>query len=70
MRFSRHAKNWARRFRVTIAEAEAVIAHPLSFHFGEDGKPQYTGYIRGIHVRIVVALDDPDLVVTIHERRC
>jgi hypothetical protein len=70
MRFSRHAKNWARRFKVNVDEAEAVIAHPLSTGSDDDGKPQYIGYIRGIRVRIVVALDDPDLIVTIHERRC
>jgi hypothetical protein len=35
----------------------------------EDGKPRYTGEIRGVRVRVVVALDEPDLIVTIHERR-
>jgi hypothetical protein len=29
----------------------------------------YTGDIKGVRVRIVVALDEPDLIVTIHERR-
>jgi hypothetical protein len=27
------------------------------------------GEIRGIRVRVVVALDEPDLIVTIHKRR-
>lgn len=33
------------------------------------GKPRYTGEIGDVCVRIVVALDEPDLIVTIHERR-
>jgi len=33
-------------------------------------KPQYTGEIRGVRVRVVVALDELDLIVTIHKRRC
>jgi hypothetical protein len=34
-----------------------------------NGKPRYTGEIKGMRVRVVVALDEPDLIVTIHERR-
>jgi hypothetical protein len=69
MRLSRHAKNRARRLRASVTEVEAVIAQPLRVEVEEEGKPCYIGYIRGIHVRVVVALDEPDLVVTIHERR-
>jgi hypothetical protein len=54
---------------VSIADAEAVIAHPIQVDRDEDGKPQYTGEIRGVRVRVVVALDAPDLIVTIHGRR-
>jgi hypothetical protein len=28
-----------------------------------------TGEIRGVRVRVVLALDEPDLIVTIHDRR-
>jgi Domain of unknown function (DUF4258) len=69
MRFSRHAKNWARRRDFSIADAEKVIAHPIYADRDRKGKPRYTGEIRGIRVRIVVALDEPSLIVTIHERR-
>jgi hypothetical protein len=69
MRFSRHAKSWARQHGFGVAEAESVIARPVHTDRDDQGKPRYTGEIGGIRVRIVVALDEPDLIVTIHERR-
>jgi acetylglutamate kinase len=69
MRFTRHAKNKARGLGMNVADAEAVIAQPFTVDRDEDGKPRYTGEIRGIRVRVVVALDEPDLIVTIHDRR-
>jgi hypothetical protein len=69
MRFSRHAKNQARDLEVDVGDAEGVIARAVHIDCDADGKFRYTGYIRGIRVRAVVALDDPDLIVTIHERR-
>lgn len=69
MRFTRHAKNNARQLGWGIMDAEAVIAHPVQVDQDGSGKPRYTGYIRGVRVRVVVALDERDLIVTIHERR-
>ena len=69
MRFSRHAKNQARQMGASVADAEDVVANPLASDFDEKGKTRYTGYKRGIRVRVVVALDDPGLIVTIHKRR-
>jgi len=69
VRLSRHAKNRLRHLRGTVVELKHVIADPVRVDRDPTGKPQYTGYIRGVRVRIVVALDDPDFVVTIHERR-
>jgi hypothetical protein len=46
-----------------------VIEEPMYADRDEDGKPRYVGEIRGVRVRVVVALDEPDLIVTIHERR-
>lgn len=69
MRFSRHAKNGARAIGASLADAEWVIDNPLEFDVEGDGKRRYVGYIRGERVRVVVAFDDPDLIVTIHRRR-
>jgi hypothetical protein len=53
---------------MTIADAEWVISHPLQVDCDEKGKSRYTGEVRGVCVRVVVALDEPDWIVTIHER--
>jgi hypothetical protein len=69
VRFTRHAKNRARKLGASIEDVEGVIARPVRIDWDEDGKPRYAGWIRDVQVRVVVALDDPDLIVTIHDRR-
>jgi len=69
MRLTRHAKNHLRRLAATLADAEQVIREPVLVDSDRDGKPRYTGKIRGVRVRVIVALDEPDLIVTIHDRR-
>jgi len=69
VRFSRHAKSNARDLEATIEDAEHVIQDAVHTDADFGGRPRYTGYIRGTRVRVVVALDDPELIVTIHERR-
>ena len=69
MRLSRHAKNEMRSLQATLADVEVVIANPVTVDRDPDGRSRYVGYIRDIRVRVVVALDEPDLIVTIHKRR-
>jgi Domain of unknown function (DUF4258) len=69
VRFSRHAKNRARDIGATVADAERLIENPEHVDLAPDGKWRYLGLIRGERVRVVVALDEPDLIVTIHRRR-
>jgi hypothetical protein len=33
------------------------------------GRPRYVGRVRGVRIRVVVAVDEPDLIVTIHDRK-
>lgn len=68
MRFTRHAKNRAREIGATVADAERLIESAEQVDFDRDGKWRYVGRIRGERVRVVVALDDPDLIVTMHRR--
>jgi hypothetical protein len=58
-----------RRLDASIEDVEGVIACPVRIDWDEDGNPRYAGWIGDLHVRVVVALDDPDLIVTIHDRR-
>jgi mRNA-degrading endonuclease RelE of RelBE toxin-antitoxin system len=68
VRFTRHAKNRAREIGATVADAERLIEDPEQVDFDRHGNWRYVGRIRGEQVRIVVALDEPDLIVTIHRR--
>lgn len=66
---TRHAKNRARSIGTSLAEVEGLIDDPFQVETDEDGRPLYSGVLRGIDVRVVVALDEPGLIVTIHEKR-
>jgi hypothetical protein len=66
---TRHAKNRLRHIGGTIEDAERVIRQPLVADADPEGRARYLGVIRGIQVRVVIAVDEPDLIVTIHERR-
>jgi hypothetical protein len=69
MQFTRHAKNFMRRLKATGEDVERLIEEADEVDENSDGKPRYTGELKGVRVRVVVALDEPDVVVTIHERR-
>jgi hypothetical protein len=51
------------------ADVERIVARPLYADADEDGRPRFIGDVQGVRVRVVLALDEPDLVVTIHPRR-
>lgn len=66
---TRHAKNYLRNAAATLGDVEQVVEKPIFFDRDDDGRPRYTGEVRGVRLRVVVALDEPDLIVTIHDRR-
>lgn len=68
MRYTRHAKNRLRGLRMEDADVEWLIANPRCTDRDQDGNFRFLGEIHGVPVRVVVALDEPDLVVTIHPR--
>lgn len=65
MRFKRHAKNKLRWINGTREEAESVVKNPIGKGVGSSGNPRYRGYVAGLVVWVVVAGDDPDLVITV-----
>jgi len=69
VRFSHHAKNRARQLGVAIEDAEAVIESSIFVDVDKRQNPRFTGYVGSLRVRVVVALDDPNFIVTIHKRR-
>jgi hypothetical protein len=66
---SRHAKNFLRGTPLTLPDVEGVIEKPVFVDRDKWGRPRYTGIAQGVRVRIVVAVDEPDFIVTIHNRR-
>jgi hypothetical protein len=54
---------------VTLGDVERVIESPVFVDLDKYGRPRYTGEVHGVRVRVIVALDEPDLIVTIHDRR-
>lgn len=61
--------NGLRSVEGTREEAESTVESPIGKDLDPDGKPRYLGFIGGRLCRVVVALDDPDVIVTVHERR-
>ena len=68
MRFKRHAKNGLRRVKGTTEEAESVVENSFGKDFDPDGNPRYRGFIGGKRCVVVVALDEPDVIITVFER--
>jgi hypothetical protein len=69
VRFTHHAKNGLRWVKGTAEEEESVVVNCFGKDFNLDGNPRYRGFIAGKRCRVVVALDDPDLIISIHRRR-
>ncbi|MDQ5895603.1 MAG: hypothetical protein QG596_1864 [Actinomycetota bacterium] len=69
MRFSRHAKNKARSLGVSLPELEFAIGLGRKIVEDVDGNPIHVVVVRGMPVRVVIALDDSDFVITLFDRR-
>lgn len=58
-----------RQLRLAEADVERIIDEPEHQDTDDDGRPRYTGHVEGLLVRVVVALDTADLVITVHPKR-
>jgi hypothetical protein len=56
-----------RRLRATRQEVESVVRNSLEKSFDDKGNAMYLGYVVGVLVWIVVADDDPDVIITVFE---
>jgi hypothetical protein len=68
VRFTHHAKNKLRKIKGTAQEAESVAANQFEKDVDPDGNPRYRGFIGGKRCVVVVALDEPDVIITVFER--
>lgn len=69
MQFSRHARRRCRLYNVTQKEVDAAFPEAERVGTDNQGRPLYDMQIRHIRIRAVVALDRPDLIVTLFERK-
>ena len=65
MRFSRHAKNGMRRYRVAAADVASVVQPSNRIAPGASGNPRYRGVVDGRRFTVVIALDNPEFIITI-----
>lgn len=68
MEWTRHARNRLRWHGIARAEVEALVAAANQIEPDPDGNPRFDGVIRGNSYRVVVALDNPSLIITIIDR--
>jgi len=65
MRFSRHAKNEMRLYKITPADIGAVVSAPTETGSDARGNPRLAGLdANGRAIIVVVADDNPDFVIT------
>lgn len=58
-----------RRLGLSTEDIEVVVARPDHTDTDLSGRPRFTAQRGSYRVRVVLAVDRPDLVVTVHERR-
>ena len=58
-----------RHLRLATPDLLSVLAHPTRTSQDREGKVRIDGLIRGVRIRIVIADDDPTVVITVFERR-
>jgi hypothetical protein len=68
VRFTRHAKNRMRFHRVTRLEAARIARWGEPDGFDPRGNPRRIGWVGDRRIRVVIALDEPDVVITLFER--
>lgn len=69
MRFTRHTRNEMRLYRVSKREAVRIAAKPMDTGLDRKGNARRAGLTDdGRKVVVVVARDDPELVITLFKR--
>lgn len=69
MKFSRHAKNEMRLYRIAVGDVEAAAANPSGRELDERGNSRLTGETGdGRPILVVTSGDDPGFVITVFIR--
>ncbi len=65
MRWSNHAQDRGSERDITLAQAAAVVENAHTTFTDRKGNPCYIGEVDGRRIKVVVAADDPEFVVTV-----
>ncbi|HVA24007.1 MAG TPA: hypothetical protein VMW62_06390 [Chloroflexota bacterium] len=63
MEFTRHARNKCRRYNITAAELQALLALPARIELRADGTPSAVGLIRGVRYRVIYVVENVQTIV-------
>ena len=69
MRLTRHARRRLRLYRLSEADVSETLIASEEGDFDEHDNPRFTASVRGRRIVVVVAKDQPDLVITAYTRR-
>jgi Domain of unknown function (DUF4258) len=69
MRFTHHARNRMRHYGISLAEIRVVLADPIHTRQDGRGNQKVTGAVGGRSVVVVLAADDPGLIITLYTKR-
>jgi len=58
-----------RRLGVSESDIERLVRNADEHDIDPDGRPRYIGRQAKQRWRVVLAADDPELVITVHEKR-
>lgn len=67
MRATRHAKNFLRKHKFSMAQVELALIGKQPHDFDPDGRPRFLVTIEGVRLRVVFAVDIPNFIVTVHD---
>lgn len=69
MEFTRHARQRLKLYRVSREEATGIVSGGHDDGHDERGNPRYQAEVEGRRIRVIVALDNPSLIITLYERK-
>jgi len=64
--FQPHAKNRMRQYDITEEDIRAFVVPENRCGADPDGNPVYVGEVRGVRLRLILALDDMSTVITVY----
>lgn len=70
VKLTRHARNRQRLYRLTAAEIGLILRHGEPLEPDGRGNPRVVGFSADLRwIVVVIAADNPELIVTLFERR-